>query len=377
MSQMSEHFSPTLMEVNLKSLRANFSSIRSYVNGREVCAVIKANAYGLGAVETANALVEEGCKYFAVSIPEEAIELRSAGITNHILVLGASPYCSAEELVRLDIEAACTDVKFADVMSQTAQKQGKVAKLHIKIDSGMVRIGFTTSEFNDAVDKILCMPSINIEGIFTNFAVADESRPDWTNHQFSEYNKVLAIAEQKGLNVKRHVCNSAGILAHPDKHLDMVRPGLILYGMIPSPETVCAHPITLLPTFEVKTGVALVRELPPGTGISYGLRYMTRGKERIAILPIGYADGITRTLSSKMSVLIHGQRCPVVGNICMDQMMVDVTGIEDVKTGDEVVIIGKQGDKVITPEEMASARNTINYEILNIFQKRVTRVYIK
>ena len=378
MSRMAENFRPTRMEVNLKNLCANFSSIRSYVKGCEIYAVVKADAYGHGAVETARALIEGGCKQFAVAIPEEAVELREAGITNPILVFGASPYSSAEELVHLDAAAACTDVKFAVAMSKAAEKQGKTAKLHIKIDSGMGRIGFTVGEFKDAIEKILPLPSIDIEGIFTHFAAADESRPDWTNRQFSEYKKALLIAKQKGLHVKmRHTCNSAGILGHPDKHLDMVRPGLILYGMTPSPATVCAYPITLLPTFEVKTGIALIRSLPPGTGISYGLRYMTRGKERIAALPMGYADGITRALSAKMSVLIHGQRCPVVGTICMDMMMVDVTGIENAKTGDEAVIIGKQGNEAICPEEMANLRNTINYEIPIIFSKRVPRIYIK
>ncbi|MCL1940707.1 MAG: alanine racemase [Synergistaceae bacterium] len=372
-----KNFRPTRMEVNLSNLRANFSSIRSYVKGREIYAVVKADAYGHGVVESSRALLKEGCKLFAVAIPEEAIELRSAGIKVPILVLGASAYDSAEELVRLDVAAACTDVKFAAAMSKTAKKQSKIAKLHIKIDSGMGRVGFTVKEFMAAVEKILPLPSIEIEGMFTHFAVADESRPDWTNHQFSEYKKALAYAARFGLNVKRHVCNSAGILAHPDKHLDMVRPGVILYGMMPSPDTVCAYPIKLLPTFEVKTGIALIRDLPSGTGVSYGLRYMTRGNERIAVLPVGYADGYTRALTGKMSVLIHGRRCPIVGSICMDQMMADVTALENVKTGDEVVLVGKQGKEAITPEEMAGARNTINYEIPIIFQNRVPKIYIK
>jgi alanine racemase len=364
------------MEVSLRNIRANFSSVRSYVKNREIYAVVKADAYGHGAVETARALVEEGCKQFAVAIPEEAFELRHSGITTPIIVLGASAYNSAEELIHLDITTACADIKFAEAMSKAAEKQGKIAKLHLKIDSGMGRIGFTIKEFEDVIEKILPLPSIDIEGIFTHFAAADESRTDWTNHQFSVYEEALAIAEQKGLSVKiRHTCNSAGILGHPDKHLDAVRPGIILYGMMPSAETICAYPITLLPTFEVKTRIAIMRDLPPGTGIGYGLRYMTRGQARIAALPIGYADGVTRALSSKISVLIHGQRCPVVGSICMDQMMVDVTNIENARTGDEVVIIGKQGNEIISPEEMASARNTINYEIPIIFSKRVPRIY--
>ena len=373
---MAEYYRPTRMEVNLSNLRANFSSIRSYIGGREIYAVVKADAYGHGAVKTALALIEEGCRFFAVAIPEEAIELRNAGITVPIIILGAPAYSCAEELVHLDITAACSDVKFAECMSRAAEKQRKIAKLHIKIDTGMGRVGFLLKEFEDAIGKVLSLPYIDIEGIFTHFATADEFRPDWTNHQFSEYKKALAVAQQKGLNVKiRHTCNSAGILGHPDKHLDVVRPGVILYGMMPSAETVCTQTIKLLPTFEVKTGIALIRNLPPGTGISYGLRYTTRGDERIAVLPMGYADGVTRALSSKMSVLIHGHRCPIVGNICMDQMMADVTDIDNVRTGDEVIIIGEQGNERISPEEMASARNTINYEIPIIFSKRVPRIY--
>jgi alanine racemase len=242
----------------------------------------------------------------------------------------------------------------------------------------MGRLGFTIKEFDEAIEKILSLQCINIEGIFTHFATSDEFRPDWTNHQFSEYKKALAIAEQKGLHVKvRHACNSAGILGHPDKHLDAVRPGVALYGMMPSAEAVCTHPIVLLPTFEVKTGIALIRNMAPGSGIGYGLRYITRGEERIAVLPIGYADGFTRALSGKMSVLIHGQHCPIVGTVCMDQMMVNVTNVENASIGDEVVIIGKQGDNIISPEEMAIARNTVNYEIPIIFSKRVPRIYIK
>ena len=375
---MRNNFRPTRMEVNLHNIRANFSSIRSYVKKQEIFAVIKADAYGHGSIETACALIEEGCNQFAVAIPEEAIELRNAGITNQILVLGASAYSSVEELIRLDITATCTDVKFAMAMSKAAVKQKKTAKLHIKIDSGMGRLGFTIEEFKEAIEKILPLPSIDIAGMFTHFAVADETRTDWTNHQFTEYKKALSIAESKGISIRvQHTCNSAGILAHPDKYLDAVRPGLILYGMKPSPETVCVNPITLLPTFEVKTEIALVRNLPPATGISYGLHYITRGEELIAVLPVGYADGITRALSGKMSVLIHGQRCPVVGIICMDLMMVNVTGIEGVQIGDEAVIIGKQGNNIISPEEMANARNTVNYEIPIIFSKRIPREYVK
>lgn len=367
----------TRMEVNLQNLRHNYNAIKEHVGpGPQIMAVIKADAYGHGVIPVARALLEEGCQRFAVATPDEALEIREAGIHQPILVLGPSPCKVAPEYIRQNISAAFTDMEFAKAMSEAALQEDKPALLHMKIDTGMGRIGFLPEEVPQVLDNMSSLPGIELEGLFTHFATADESRLDYTETQFSKYTQVLNLLESKGVRIPlRHVCNSAGTLNSPEKYLDGVRPGVILYGMWPSGQ--CIRPIDLKPTFEVKTEVSLVRDLPPRSGIGYGLKYMTRGQERTAVLPIGYADGFSRALSMKVHVLIKGKRVPICGNICMDQTMVNITSIPDVKVGDEVVLVGRQGEEVITPEEVAEARNTINYEVPIMFLKRVPRVYIK
>jgi alanine racemase len=371
-------FRPTRMEVNLSNIQANYSAIRKFVGPKpQIFAVIKADAYGHGAVRVARALIEAGCGRFAVATPDEAIELRDAGIGEPILVLGSSPYDVAGEYVRRDITATCTDTAFAKELSRAAVAQGKNAIVHIKVDTGMGRIGFLPEQIASVAEELLGLPGIRIEGLFTHFATADESRLDYTALQYGRYLQALGTLEARGIRIPlRHVCNSAGILTSknmPDRFLDAVRPGVILYGMWPSGE--CVRPIELKPTFEVKTAIAVVRELPERSGVGYGLRYMTRGTEKIAVLPIGYADGYSRSLSMKVDVLVKGKRVPMAGNICMDQTMINVTGM-DVNVGEEVVLVGRQGADVITPEEIAAVRGTINYEVPIMFLKRVPRVYI-
>ncbi len=368
---------PTRMEVNLKNIQSNFKAIQKHVGtGSQVMAVVKADAYGHGALEVTKALLDVGCQRFAVATPDEAVQIREAAINDPLLVLGPSPYDVASKYVKYDIAAALTDIKFAQAMSREAVNQGKTALLHLKIDTGMGRIGFLPQEIPQVIDEILKLPGIRVEGLFTHFAVADEKRLDYTALQFTRYMDVYHFLESKGLRIPlRHVCNSAAVLHSPEMYLDAVRPGVILYGMWPSDE--CVRPIELKPTFEVKTAIASIKELPCNSGIGYGLRYMTRGIEKIAIIPLGYGDGYSRSLSMKIPVLVRGKRVPIVGNICMDQTMIDVTDIDDVKVGDEVVIIGRQGEEFITPEEVAAIRNTINYEIPIMFLPRVPRVYIR
>lgn len=363
------------MEVHLGNLKTNFSAIRRHVgDGPEIFGVVKANGYGHGAVIVCRALAEAGCRRFAVATPDEGLGLREAGIGEPILVLGPSPEKSADEYVSHDIASSVTDLHFARALGEAASRRGRQAAVHVKVDSGMGRIGFLPEDIPSVLDELLTIPGLKIEGMFTHFAVADESRLEYTDYQFSGLTRALKAAEERGVRIPmRHACNSAGLLACPDKFLDAVRPGLILYGMWPSEE--CPRPIELKPTFEVKTEIAFVKQLPPRSGVGYGLRYMTRGHEEIAVLPVGYADGYSRALSMKVPVLVKGRRVPMRGNICMDQTMIDVTGL-DAKVGDEVVLIGRQGDEVITPEEIGAARNTINYEVPNAFLKRVPRVYI-
>lgn len=338
-------------------------------------AVVKANGYGLGSIEVARVFRDSGCQRFAVATPDEAVSLREGGINEPVLVLGPSPCEAAGAFVASDISAACTDLAFAEAMSSAAVSQNKTARLHIKIDTGMGRIGFLPSEASVMAERISRLPGIDLEGIFTHFACADERDPSYTRMQFARFGEVIADLRAKNLRFRiRHVCNSAGTVNFPDMHLDAVRPGLILYGMWPSPH--CKRSVELKPVFELKTAVAVVRELPPFSGVGYGLRYMTRGTERVAILPIGYHDGFARPLSMKACVLIRGKRAPLIGSICMDQTMVDVTHIPDVVPGDEVVIVGCQGQEVVTPEELADILGTINYEIPSLFTGRVPRVYL-
>ncbi len=363
------------MEVKLSNLAENYRAVRAHVGSRaDVIAVVKADAYGHGAIPASRALVEAGCRRFAVAIPDEAFELRDGGITEPILVLGPSPERSVQEYVRQGITATVTDRSFARALNAEAIRQEKRAPVHVKVDTGMGRIGFLPEEIPEVLEELIALKGLHIEGMYTHFACADEARLDYTKHQFEGLKSALLAAERVGIPIPlRHACNSAGVLACPDMYLDGVRPGVILYGMWPSEE--CPRPIGLLPTFEVKTEVAALRTLPPESGIGYGLRYMTRGTEQIAVLPVGYADGYTRALSMKVKVLIGGRRVPLAGNICMDQAMANVTGM-DVHVGDEVVLVGRQGDEAVTPEEIGALRGTINYEVPIAFSKRVPRVYI-
>ncbi len=368
-------YRPTVMQVNLDNLQTNYRTLCSLVGSScQVFGVIKGDAYGMGMIPVARALVQAGCQRFAVASPDEALALRGAGIAEALLVLGPSPAEAAAELVRLDITSTVTDMDFARALNQAASEQGKPARIHLKVDTGMGRIGFLPEELDTVLEQLSMMAGLDFEGIFTHFATADEPGEAYTRRQFDSFGDVLDRLRVLGMTPRlRHVCNSGATLRFPDMHLDAVRPGLILYGMWPS--EACSRTVGLKPVFRLVTRVALVREMPPQSGLSYGLAYMTRGKEKIAVLPVGYHDGFRRNLSNRAEVLVRGQRAPLVGRICMDQMLVNVTHIEGVEAGDEVVLIGRQGDREISPEEMAGLLGTINYEIPGMFTPRVVRLY--
>lgn len=363
------------MEVDLDNLKHNYRTIRSLVGSScQVFGVVKGDAYGMGMVPVARALIEAGCQRFAVASPDEAIALREAGVSDSILVLGPSPEEAAPVLVRLDITATVTDLSLARALNQAASEQGRQARFHLKIDTGMGRIGFHPHELDPVLDQLSMMAGLDFEGVFTHFATADEPGEAYVRDQFIRFGDVLdRLRIRDQVPRLRHVCNSAATLRFPDMHLDAVRPGIILYGMWPS--SACPRGIELKPVFRLVTKVALVREMPPRTGISYGLRYMTRGDERIAVLPVGYHDGYRRALSNRGEVLIRGQRAPVVGTVCMDQIMVNVTHIEGVQAGDEAVLLGRQGKEAITADDLARQLGTINYEIPGYFTPRVVRVH--
>lgn len=366
---------PTRMEVSLPGLRANFRKIKEFISpDSHLMAVVKADGYGMGMERVARACIEEGCSRLAVATPDEAVFLRDAGISVPILVMGPSPAKAAREFAERDITPALTDLAFAESFSRAAVNAGKTGRFHLKIDTGMGRIGFLPLEVHGMLEKLLHFPGLEMEGVFTHFATADERNLEYTRLQFRRFGEVLASLRTQGVRFRlRHCCNSAATVNCPEMHLDAVRPGLIMYGMWPS--TWCSRPIELEPVFRVVTSIAVLRELPQGSGVGYGLKYMTRGVERIAVLPIGYHDGYARPLSMKADVLVRGKRAPVVGSICMDQTMVDVTHIHDASVGDEAVLVGRQGPEEISPEEIAGVLKTINYEVPNLFTKRVERVY--
>lgn len=367
---------PTRMEVSFDALLHNYRSIKELVKRAKVIAVLKANAYGMGLIPAARCLKADGADFFAVATPDEALEIRASGIKDPVLVLGSSPYGAAETYVKEDIQVAITDLEMARALSQKAVALGRPASIHLKIDSGMGRIGFLPKEALEAALAIKNMPGLDIKGLFTHFATADEADLSYTHHQFQSFMDTVEKIKKAGISAPMlHCSNSGAILANlSEMFLDAVRPGHILNGLVPSQE--CGSAIEIKPCFELKTAVGVVRHLEKGSGVSYGLTYTTSGNTCTAVLPVGYADGFSRAFSNNADVLIQGKRCPVIGRICMDQSMVDVSHLENVRAGDEVVLLGRQGNEYISIEEWANKLSTNVASVPLGLSSRVTRVYL-
>lgn len=366
-------------EVDLDALAHNMREVRRLAQkGALVTAVIKADGYGHGAKKIAQTLLDNGADRFAVAVLDEGIELRRAGFTVPILILGYTDKERAEEIISNDIEQAVYSWDLAEGLSKEAVKQGKTAKIHIKVDTGMGRIGLQPNyDSVQLIKKISQLPNIAIEGIFTHFAVADAVDKAYTEGQYEKFSWICRELEKENVKINvRHCGNSATIIDLPDMHMNMVRAGIILYGLKPSGE-VKLDRMELKQVMSLKVKITHVKEIEAGQSVSYGRKFIAEKKSRIASLPIGYADGYTRMLSGKAEALVKGRRVPVVGRICMDQCMIDVTDIEDVKVGDEVVLFGKQGNEFIHIDELAEKLDTINYEIVCMIGKRVPRVYVK
>ncbi|MBQ2897323.1 MAG: alanine racemase [Clostridia bacterium] len=371
-------------EVNLDAIKSNVVNIKSYLDNKtKIMAVVKADAYGHGCLETVNTLIENGVDYLAVACPDEAILLRKRGINIPILILGYSDEDRFEEIVDYDITQTVFNLESAKRLSQTAVKKNKKAKIHIKIDTGMARIGYLYG-YSEEIDvqteneilKIVSLDGIDAEGIFTHFSVADEPDDDFTNIQFDRFNKLLLFLEENGVKFKyRHCCNSAATIMFPKMHLDMVRPGIIIYGVYPS-EKVKAK-IDLIPAMQVKTRVVNINKIYKNSPISYGKTYKSDKDITVATIPIGYADGFPRMLSNKGKIIANGKIVPVLGRICMDQCMIDVTSVNNINVGDEVTVFGSQGESFIPVESIAEISGTINYEILCSVGKRIPRIYLK
>jgi alanine racemase len=349
-------------EIDLNAIRHNFETVKKRTGGK-VLAVIKANAYGHGAVRVANE-IKDLADYFAVATIEEAVELRENSIDTPILILG---YLSPEyfpELVKYNITQTIFDYESACLLAKAG------GKAHIAVDTGMSRIGFPVNrESVETIKKINSLEGITIEGIFTHFASADEKDKNFTNLQYERFMSFCKTLEDEGVTIPiKHVSNSAAIIDEPDYYLDMVRAGIIMYGLMPSDEV---GEMDLIPAMKLKSHVVNVKVLPKGVPISYGRTFVTERESTIATIPVGYADGYPRALSNKGRVMINGKSAPIVGRVCMDQFMVDVTDIGKVKIGDEVCLI----DENITADEIARLDGTINYEIVCGISERVHRIY--
>lgn len=373
----------TWAEVDADNLASNYNAIRSYIRKDcKIMAIVKADAYGHGAPFAAKQFEALGADYFGVSNMEEALQLRNNGITRPILILGYTPPELAGEMIEKNITQTILGLDYARRLSEAAGKAGGTLKAHIKMDTGMSRIGFLFhggEENETSIKEIISvsqLPSLDLEGIFTHFAVSDEPEKAFTKLQFSRFMQAIDTLEDKGLKFRlRHCCNSAGLLNFPQMQLDMVRPGIILYGLTPAEGM--PMPIKLSPVMKLKTVVSQVKTLDEGTAISYGMKYVTSKTTRIATMPVGYADGFARSLSGSADVLIGGKRARIVGRVCMDQCMVDVTDVPDASENSIVTVIGPDGDDAVTMEEIAGKMGTINYETACLIGKRVPRVFYK
>lgn len=376
---MQKFLGPTWVEINLDVIAQNVRNIKKLIGEKkELMAVVKGNAYGHDVLETSLVFLKNGVSRLAVARIEEGILLRKAGIAVPILVLGLTLEQQVELLVSYNITSTVCKYETIEKLSKFAVKEEKTVKVHIKVDTGMGRIGIFPNHVLDFVKKVKVLKNIEIEGIFTHFSVADEKDKAYTEAQFKKFMEVLNILEKEGIKIPvKHVGNSATLLDFPHMWLDLLRPGISIYGLYPSREV--QKTVKLIPAHTFKTRIIFLKELPAGECISYGRTYNTQQKRTVvASLPVGYADGYNRLLSNQGEVLVRGKRVPIIGRVCMDQTMIDATNLPQVEIGDEVVLWGRQGQEEITVEEIADKIKTINYEVVHMpDKKRVPKLFIK
>ena len=376
---MTEH-NRVCAEIDLDAIAYNMEQMKKRIGDHaRLIAVVKADGYGHGAVPVAKMF--EACSYvwgYAVACLEEATELREHGIRKPILVLGCVFPDQFEEMIRYDVRPAVYMESMAELISQEAVRQGKDAFIHIKIDTGMGRIGFpVTEESADAVERISRLPGIRIEGMFTHFAKADERDKTYTFLQHDRFMRMKELIEKRQVPVRYFDCdNSAGIIDFPDMKHDLARAGIAMYGMYPSDE-VDQKAVDLRPALSLVSHVSFVKEVEAGTPISYGGTFVSDRPMRVATIPVGYGDGYPRSLSNKGYVLIHGKRARILGRVCMDQFMADVTDIPETAFMDRVVLVGRDGDEEITVDELADLSGRFNYEFVCCLGKRIPRIYKK
>lgn len=380
-----ENFSKrTWAQINLNSVDYNFYNIKKKLSpSTKILCVLKADAYGHGAEYLVREYEKLGADYYGVSNLDEAVQLRNSGAKKPILIFGYTPPEMAVDLCNYNITQAVFSLEYANKLEKACREGDFSIKAHIKIDSGMSRIGFfcqNKDEIKKSTEEILnisrTMPHIIIEGIFTHFSVSDDitNNEEYTRFQFKNFKSAIDILERKGVKFKlRHCCNSGGILNFPEMQLDMVRAGVILYGLYPSEET--RNKIDLKPVMELKSVVSQVKTIPEGTSLSYGRTFTSNKNITVASVTIGYADGYSLRFSNNSQLLVRGEKANIVGRVCMDQLMIDVSNIKGVKEGDVVTVFGKDDKTILTVDELAKKIGTINYEIVCLIGKRVPRIY--
>lgn len=371
----------TWAEVSMEKLAHNYHALRDLTPyGTKFMGLVKADAYGHGALPVAKKLEELGADYLGVACLDEAIELREGGIQAPILILGCTPSIYAQELVKYHITQACYDLDYAKALSQGAQEAGGAITVHIQCDTGMTRLGFLCNEEHIAqsaqeIAQAVKLPGLKAEGIFTHFSDSDGSE-EYTMLQFGRFLDIIDRVKALGYTFAiRHCANSAATLLYPATYLDMIRPGIVLYGHFPDMNMdpgLC----DLVPVLELKSRVATVRQVPAGTPVSYGRTNTLQRDSRLAVIPIGYGDGYCRGFSNQITVLLNGQKAPVTGRICMDMCMVDVTDLPEVKGGDVAIVYGSDEKDDQPVEAGAKIMNTISYELLCVLTKRIPRIYL-
>jgi len=365
------------VEIDLDAISFNVQAFRRHIGAKvEIIAVVKGNAYGHGAAPVAQAALAAGANRLAVHRAAEGVELRKAGIEAPILVMGYTPPAGAALITQWHLTPSLITLEFARALSARASALGITIPIHIKVDTGMSRFGLLPDEVLEFLRELCNLPGISSQGLFTHFATADWEDTSFTHRQFEIFQDVLNAARREGFDLPVcHAANSGAAMRLPETHFNAIRLGIALYGLDPSEQWLPVFEIR--PALTLKSIISRVRDLPPGSGISYGRTYVTQGKTRAALVPVGYGDGYHRSLSNRGCVLIHGQRAPILGRICMDQFVVDISAIADVKQDDEVVLIGRQGNDQIRAEEVARLAGTINYEITTALLPRLPRLYFR
>ena len=369
---------PAWAEIDLDAIAYNTRNIKQLIGNKDLIAVVKANCYGHGAIDIIPTLLENGASRLAVAMISEALEIRENKITAPIMILGFTPLYLGEELINNDIEQTVYDLDYARELSKIALSFNKKAKIHIAIDTGMGRIGFLPNEKSiDDITEIYSLEGIDVVGIFTHFSTSDEKDKEYSHQQFTKMMSMMDELQKRGVNIPlKHVANSGAIIDLPNTYLDAVRAGIILYGYYPSDEVNKSN-LALKPALTLKATITNVKTLEKDMYISYGRTFKTSDKTVVATIPVGYADGYIRKLGENGKVIIKDQFAPIIGRICMDQFMIDVTNIPDVKIGDEVILLGEKNNLKYNADDIAEKLGTINYEVTCMLKSRLPRVYIK